>query len=94
MNTFVPRISSIIFFSSIKNSTTPSSRYSKQIERISYAGKRQTKNIELAVKKLKPLGFRLSTNLTLSKDNLSELGQFIYFFSKYFDDLFLGIRFI
>jgi hypothetical protein len=36
-------------FSSIKNSTTPSSRYSKQIERISYAGKRQTKNIELAV---------------------------------------------
>lgn len=62
-------------------------------EKIRFGGKYEVllENIELAVKKLKPLGFRLSTNLTLSKDNLSELGQFIYFFSKYFDDPFHNI---
>jgi MoaA/NifB/PqqE/SkfB family radical SAM enzyme len=62
-------------------------------EKIRFGGNYEEllENLDLAVNKLKPLGFRLSTNLTLSKDNLSELGQFIVFFSKYFDDPFHNI---
>lgn len=42
------------------------------------------KNLELAKKELAPKGFRISTNMTMTKENIGELGEFIVFFRNYF----------
>jgi MoaA/NifB/PqqE/SkfB family radical SAM enzyme len=50
------------------------------------------KNLELAKKELEPKGFRISTNMTMTKENIGELGKFVVFFRNYFKNPYYNIQ--
>lgn len=63
-------------------------------EKIRYGGnfEKLIENLNLAEKKLKPLGYEFMVDLVITKENINELGEFIVFFRKYVNNPYKNIH--
>ena len=64
-------------------------------EKIRFGGKfeKLIENLELAQKKLRVIGFEFMIDLVITKDNFSELGDFVVFYKKYINNPYKNMHF-
>ena len=64
-------------------------------EKIRFGGKWEDliRNLDLAKKELPKIGYELMIDLVITKDNFSELGEFVTFFKKYVRKPYIQILF-